>query len=42
MTPVCVYIDGFNLYHALTKFNDDKVKWLDLAALADRLISPKS
>lgn len=40
MTPVCFYLDGFNLYHALVRFQDDKVKWLDLAALAKRLISP--
>lgn len=42
MTPICVYIDGFNLYHALLKFQDDKVKWLDLSALSQRLISPQS
>ena len=42
MTPVCFYIDGFNLYHALLKFQDDKAKWLDLRALCDRLILPKS
>lgn len=42
MTPVCVYVDGFNLYHALARFKDDKVKWLDLATLADRLIAPKT
>jgi hypothetical protein len=42
MIPVCVYIDGFNLYHALTRFGDNKVKWLDLNALSHRLISPKS
>lgn len=40
MIPVRFYFDGFNLYHALVKFRDDKVKWLDLAALAKRLISP--
>lgn len=40
MTPVCFYVDGFNLYHALVRFQDDKVKWLDLAALAKRLILP--
>ena len=40
MTPVCFYIDGFNLYHALVRFQDNKVKWLDLAALAKRLILP--
>jgi hypothetical protein len=42
MTPVCVYIDGFNLYHALLKFGDARVKWLDLNALSHRLVSPKS
>jgi uncharacterized LabA/DUF88 family protein len=42
MTPVCFYIDGFNLYHALLKFRDDKVKWLDLGALCRRLIAPKT
>jgi hypothetical protein len=42
MTPVCVYIDGFNLYHALLKFGDNRVKWLDLNALSHRLISPKT
>jgi hypothetical protein len=42
MTPVCFYFDGFNLYHALVRFNDDKVKWLDLSALAKRLILPAS
>src|ERR1051325_2075251 len=40
MTPVCFYIDGFNLYHALVRFHDDRVKWLDLSSLAKRLISP--
>jgi NYN domain-containing protein len=40
MTPVSFYIDGFNLYHALVRFNDAKVKWLDLSALAKRLILP--
>lgn len=42
MLRVCVYYDGFNLYHSLLKFKDDKVKWLDLMALARRLIFPKS
>jgi uncharacterized LabA/DUF88 family protein len=42
MTPVCIYIDGFNLYHALAKLGDNRVKWLDLNALSHRLISPKS
>jgi uncharacterized LabA/DUF88 family protein len=42
MTPVCIYIDGFNLYHALVKFGDDKLKWLDLSLLSKRLISPRT
>ena len=42
MTPVCFYIDGFNVYHALLKFRDDKVKWLDLELLYHRLIAPKT
>jgi uncharacterized LabA/DUF88 family protein len=42
MIPVCVYVDGFNLYHALRRFGDEKVKWLDLAALCQRLIRPKT
>jgi hypothetical protein len=42
MTSVSVYVDGFNLYHALVRFRDDKVKWLDLRALSQRLIRPKT
>lgn len=42
MALVSVYIDGFNLYHALLQFRDPKVKWLDLRALSERLINPKS
>ncbi|SRR6266852_317086 len=42
MVPACVYIDGFNLYHALAKLAENKVKWLDLNALSHRLILPKS
>jgi hypothetical protein len=42
MIPVRFYIDGFNLYHALLKFKDDKVKWLDLELLCHRLIAPKT
>ena len=42
MIPVSFYIDGFNLYHALLKLRDDRVKWLDLAALCGRLIAPKT
>jgi uncharacterized LabA/DUF88 family protein len=42
MPSVCVYIDGFNLYHALRKFKDGKVKWLNLNSLVRRLLMPKS
>lgn len=36
------YIDGFNLYHAIDRLKQNKLKWLDLAALADELIPSKS
>lgn len=39
---VSAYIDGFNLYHALKKFGDNRVKWLDLQKLVHRLISLKT
>jgi uncharacterized LabA/DUF88 family protein len=42
MKRISVYIDGFNLYHALKRIGDEKVKWLNLKALSDRLISNKS
>lgn len=42
MTPVCVYVDGFNLYHALLKIGDNRVKWLDLRALCSRLVLPRT
>jgi len=42
MIPVAFYIDGFNLYHALDRMDGDKAKWLDLMALAKRLILPAS
>ncbi len=42
MIRVAVYIDGFNLYHALLRFQDNRVKWLDLRALSERLISPQT
>lgn len=31
---VCVYVDGFNLYHAIDDLNDNKLKWLNLNALS--------
>lgn len=34
MTRVAVYIDGFNLYHAIDDLRRPHLKWLDLNALA--------
>lgn len=42
MVPVSFYIDGFNLYHALLRFRDPKVEWLNIPALCQRLIHPKT
>ncbi|XUU60855.1 NYN domain-containing protein [Erythrobacter sp. HA6-11] len=36
-----VYIDGFNLYHALCALNQDHLKWLDLWKLSESLIRDK-
>ncbi len=33
--PICVYIDGFNLYHASAAYNDPKLKWLNFKTLAE-------
>ncbi|RMF14263.1 MAG: NYN domain-containing protein [Alphaproteobacteria bacterium] len=35
---VGLYVDGFNLYHAIADLNKPHLKWLDLRALAERLI----
>lgn len=42
MKRISVFVDGFNLYHALLRFNDNRVKWLDIAALSRRLIFPQT
>jgi len=36
---VFVYVDGFNLYHALDDLNQNHLKWLNLWALSENLIS---
>lgn len=36
MSKTIVYVDGFNLYYALKKYNQ---KWLDIFALCDRLLT---
>ena len=35
---VAVYVDGFNLYHALDDLNEPSLKWLDLWALSEKLV----
>ena len=37
-TRVFVYVDGFNLYHALHELDEDHLKWLDLWALSETLV----
>jgi hypothetical protein len=37
---VSVYIDGFNLYHAIDDLGENHLKWLDLWALSETLIRP--
>lgn len=38
MRRVIVYIDGFNLYHAIDRLNEPWLKWLDLRALSQDLL----
>jgi uncharacterized LabA/DUF88 family protein len=37
---VSVYIDGFNLYHAIDDLGENHLKWLDLWTLSETLIRP--
>ncbi len=37
---VAVYVDGFNLYHAISDQNDPTLKWLNLKALSKSLLRP--
>lgn len=37
---VCVYIDGFNLYHAIAELNDHRLKWLNMRSLAASYVKP--
>jgi hypothetical protein len=39
---VALYVDGFNMYHALDDLNKPHYKWLNLRRLADLLISRKT
>ena len=40
MSRLYVYVDGFNLYHALDDLGQNHLKWLDLWALANELRVP--
>jgi uncharacterized LabA/DUF88 family protein len=33
-----LYVDGFNLYHAIDDLNDNRLKWLSLQQLGNRII----
>ncbi len=37
---VCVYVDGFNLYHAIAVLNDARLKWLNFKSLATSFLKP--
>lgn len=40
MRRVVVYVDGFNLYHALDELRDDSLKWLCLRRLSESILRP--
>jgi len=40
MERVNVYIDGYNLYHAIDRLNDNRLKWLDLTKLISHFLHP--
>lgn len=37
MTRVAVYVDGFNLYHAIDDLGEDHLKWVNLQALSEAI-----
>lgn len=39
---VAVYVDGFNLYHAIDKIEKPHLKWVNIRKLAMLLIKPKT
>ena len=39
---VVAFVDGFNLYHALKATGKNHLKWLDLSALCQRYVRPRS
>src|ERR1700722_12816362 len=40
MKKVNVYIDGFNLYHAIDALKDNRLKWINFRALGQTFIKP--
>lgn len=38
MNKIRVYIDGFNLYHAIEKIGDNRLKWINYHTLAKSLL----
>ena len=41
MRRVFVYVDGFNLYHAINELRNDSLKWLCLRRLSESMISER-
>ena len=39
---IAVYVDGFNLYHAIDNLDKPHLKWLNICKLAQLLIKPKT
>ena len=40
MDKVNFYIDGFNIYHAIDKMKDNKLKWINYKLLCQKLLKP--
>jgi hypothetical protein len=38
MLRIRAYIDGYNLYHAILRFREPHLKWLNLWALCERFV----
>ncbi|WP_374621018.1 NYN domain-containing protein [Devosia sp.] len=39
-TRVNVYVDGFNLYHAIVALRDNRLKWINLRSLGNSFLRP--
>jgi len=42
MLRSAIFVDDFNLYHALKRLKQPHIKWLDLHKLGWRLIAPQT